>query len=93
MREIDRIASQKNHTGLWVCVGLVVAVVAALWVGGSICLWAEERTEQSTQQQSTQQEHTAGIEWCAVCLDYQHTFIGSVGSVLVCSVCDTILAW
>lgn len=66
---------------------VVVAVVAAVVLGVVVCGWADGFAEVQTEQ-----TERAAIEWCAVCNDYADTHIG-IGGVVVCGVCDTILAW
>ncbi len=76
---------KQDHTALWVWVCVVVGAVCAAMVCGWAGSFVEEHTEEPVR--------TTAIEWCAVCVDYQITFRGSVGDVLVCSVCDTVLTW
>lgn len=65
---------------------VVLAIIAALVIGSMVCGWVDGFAEVQTNE-------NAAIEWCGVCCDYVDTYIGSVGSVVVCGVCDTILVW
>ena len=65
----------------YLVVGMCVAALVCGWVGSFV----ESHTVEQTQSDS--------VVWCAVCADYQLTITDTIGNVVACSVCDSVLAW
>jgi len=80
------IAKKRYNKTVWMVWGIVlVGVVCASMVVGWVGSFVESHTEEQTQSDS--------VVWCAVCADYQLTITDTIGNVVACSVCDSVLAW
>ncbi len=78
------MATEKN-TALWVWVCLIVGVcIAALLCGCVLSCFGGGVVDTQTE---------AVVVWCVVCDGYTLTQTGTIGDVVVCGVCDSILAW